>query len=164
MTLEEISKALSDLSVEERQALVAALLTAKGASPSEDEQQGRAFINGGKGTPELAPAPGMTGSLEDKLPDDLPSEPLDTPDERARLLAILATNPSGLKGETLLDQYKIPPQTIELARREGQVGWAERGLGLTHEYGGPWARDTENIDHEAIERYQKMFKERLELH
>jgi hypothetical protein len=49
-----------------------------------------------------------------------------------------AANPSGLSGYTLLDVYGIPPSTIELALRDGQAARAERGIGLSRQYGGPW--------------------------
>jgi hypothetical protein len=69
---------------------------------------------------------------------ETPEEAEDSPEERARLLSILAANPSGLSGYTLLDAYRIPPSTLELACASGQVARAERGLGLTTSYGGAW--------------------------
>jgi hypothetical protein len=106
--------------------------------------------------------PAMTGSRDDPLPEG-PPELRDSPEERARLLAILHANPSGVPGISLLDQYRIPPETIELARRHGQAAWAERGIGLTHAYGGPWSPDTQNVvDKEAMKKYQEVFAQRLE--
>jgi hypothetical protein len=70
-----------------------------------------------------------------------PPEKEDSPEGRARLLEILGKdeNLSGLSGPTLLDGFRIPPQTIELAIRDGQVSTkAERGLGLTTKFGGAW--------------------------
>jgi predicted component of type VI protein secretion system len=91
---------------------------------------GHAPLEAARGEAGLQAGPPVT--------DGTPNEAEDSPEERARLLAVLAAHPSGLSGYTLLDTYRVPPSTIELAMRDGQVARAERGLGLTARYGGAW--------------------------
>jgi hypothetical protein len=69
---------------------------------------------------------------------DTPNKPEDIPEEQARPPSTLAMHPSSLFGYTLPGAYRIPPSTIEFAMGDGQAARAERGLGLTHRYGGPW--------------------------
>jgi hypothetical protein len=99
-----------------------------GAPPTERVTSENFSLNSG---PALAV---VDGNLVD------PPEALDTPEERRRLLMLLREdqNLSGIPGTVLLDQHRIPPQTIELAQREGQIARAERGLGLARKVGGPW--------------------------
>jgi hypothetical protein len=121
-------------SPEQRALLIAALLATQPAPP--------AFAGAGAAMPAAPPSEGMPdGTALQAGPPvtaETPNEAEDSPGERARLLSILAANPSGLSGYTLLDAYRIPPSTIELAMRDGQVARAERGLGLTTRYGGAW--------------------------
>jgi hypothetical protein len=141
---------LAELSPEERRSLIAALLP---EPPPAGEQIVAAEF-------KCQNDPAMKGTLDDPAPVGGP-EPRDSPESRAKLLAILKANPSGVDPYTLLDLHHIPGETIELARREGQAGWAERGIGLTHQWGGPWARDRDNIDEAAVARFTEMFKKRL---
>jgi hypothetical protein len=136
MPVAELAARLAEsFSAEQRAQLIAALLAVPGQPP---------VMAGVPGTGSAGAVPPPEAMREPVLQagppvnDGTPNEAEDTPEERARLLEILAAHPSGLSGYTLLDAYRIPPSTIELAMRDGQVGRAERGLGLTTRYGGAW--------------------------
>jgi hypothetical protein len=121
-------------SAEQRAQLIAALLASQPVFPGPHA--------GNQVTPPAPPPEAMrdAAALQAGPPvtDGTPNEAEDSPAERARLLQVLAANPSGLSGYTLLDAYRIPPSTIEFAMRDGQVARAERGLGLTTKFGGAW--------------------------
>jgi hypothetical protein len=149
-------------SPEERKALIAALLAEAAPEMPADPLMPAAppieQISISTGEFALNNDPEQTGKL-DCPPPSAPPEARDNPEERARLMAILFKNPSGVPGYMLLDVYKIPPETIELARRHGQAGHAERGIGLTTEYGGAWAKDVDNLDVAASLRAIQRFRE-----
>jgi hypothetical protein len=133
MEIPELAARLSEsFSAEQRAQLIAALLAAQPAYLHAPDV----------GLPPAPPPEAMRdGSALQAGPpiiDSTPNEAEDSPEERTRLLGILAANPSGLSGYTLLDAYRIPPSTIEFAIRDGQVARAERGLGLTIRCGGAW--------------------------
>jgi hypothetical protein len=134
MEIAELEARLAEsFSAEQRAQLIAALLATQPMVPRHAPDLG---------LPPAPPPEAMrdAAALQAGPPvtDSTPAEAEDSREERARLLSILAANPSGLSGYTLLDAYRIPPSTIELAMRDGQVARAERGLGLTTRYGGAW--------------------------
>ena len=149
---------LSGLTSDELQALIAQALAerkqkveapaeAAAAPPAQQLAVREGFVANGE----------MRGRLDDPAPT-APPEERDSPEQRGRLLAILFDNPSGVPAYTLLDQYRIPPETIELARKHGQATQGDRGIALTHAYGGAWSPDRENVvDAAAQARYQREF-------
>jgi hypothetical protein len=134
LEIAELAARLAEtFSAEQRAQLIAALLAAQPVPPE--------YVP--KGTSRYLPPPeamrdGSALQAGPPITPETPDEAEDSPDERARLLAILAANPSGLSGYALLDAYRIPPSTIEFAMRDGQAARAERGIGLSRAYGGPW--------------------------
>jgi hypothetical protein len=144
MQVAELAARLAEtFAAEQRARLIAALLAVQ---PTPSSQ----LTANGASEPPLAPPPPASAGAGSAMRDgaalcagppvtaETPNEAEDSPEERARLLSILAANPSGLSGYTLLDAYRIPPASIEFAMRDGQVARAERGLGLTTRYGGAW--------------------------
>jgi hypothetical protein len=119
-------------SADQRAQLIAALLAAQPAVPRPALDDGLPPAP----PPEVMQDPALQAGPP--VTDTTPDEAEDSPEERARLMWILAAHPSGLAGYTLLDAWRIPPSTIEFAIRDGQVARAERGLGLTTRYGGAW--------------------------
>jgi hypothetical protein len=137
MEVAELAARLAEtFAAEQRARLIAALLAVQPTPATQSTATGAS-------EPPLAPPPeamrdGAALCAGPPVTAETPNEAEDSPEERARLLSILAANPSGLSGYTLLDAYRIPPATIEFAMRDGQVARAERGLGLTTRYGGAW--------------------------
>ena len=137
MEVAELAARLAEtFAAEQRARLIVALLAVQPTPSSQSTANGPS-------EPPLAPPPeamrdGAALCAGPPVTAETPNEAEDSPEERARLLSILAANPSGLSGYTLLDAYRIPPASIEFAMRDGQVARAERGLGLTTAYGGAW--------------------------
>jgi hypothetical protein len=135
---------------EQRARLIAALLAVQPTPSSQLTANGASEPPLAPPPPASKPAPAKAGGAGSAMRDgaalcagppvtaETPNEAEYSPEECARLLSILAANPSGLSGYTLLDAYRIPPASIEFAMRDGQVARAERGLGLTTRYGGAW--------------------------
>jgi hypothetical protein len=123
MEVSELAARLGEtFSAEQRAQLIAALLAAQPVDAPP--------VASVPGPPPEAVRDGTGLQAGPPITDSTSDEAEDSPEERARLLSILATHPSGLSGYTLLDAYRVPPSTIEFAMRDGQVTRAERGLGL----------------------------------